>query len=281
MQYRAVRSNQQALGRKVSRCVKITDMQERNILLTAFVLRHHLLGEADKIVVLFSRERGLRRAVAKGVRRPKSTLAGRLEPFIENRVELLKGRSLDKVVQLDTLQRFPAVLTNLDGLASALSASELLLGLLQPDDPHPDVYDIFVELLQLLAPEGPHEILSLIFELQVLAALGYRPSLAACSRCDAALTNPSPGTTWDAPGGGCVCRSCSLQAPTGLRPLSPGAWQLLRRLQHTPLRAAPGVTGDPGVLKQARSLLTAYTAARTERDLKARRMLDWAATPSG
>lgn len=255
-------------------------MHDRHLILTAFVLRHHLLSEADKIVVLFSREKGLRRAVAKGVRRPKSTLAGRLEPFIENRMELLKGRSLDKVVQLDTLQRFPAVLENLDGLATALSAVELLLSLLQPDDPHPAVYDTFVELLHVLGPDCPHEVLALVFELQVLDALGYRPSLSACCRCDQVFLPTAPSRTWDAAGGGCVCRDCCLAAPTGLRPLSPGAWQLLRRLQQTPLRAAKGVKGAPGVLRQARALLTSYTAARTERDLKARRMLDWGAAPS-
>jgi len=250
-------------------------MHERSLILTAFVLRHHLLGEADKIVVMFSRERGLRRAVAKGVRRPKSQLAGRIEPFIENRVELLKGRNLDKIVTLDGLRRFPAIVENLDALAVAMAAQELLLGLLEPDDPHPEVYDAWIELLCALETAGAPDVLWLTFELQVLDALGYRPALSHCSRCAEAFDQIRRASTWDAAGGGCVCQACSVAAPHGLRALSGGAWQLLRRLQQTPLGKAHAVQGAPAVLKQARQALLTYTAARCEREMKAQRMFDW------
>lgn len=253
-------------------------MQERGIVLTGFVLRHHLLGEADKIAVLFTRERGLRRAVAKGVRRPKSALAGRLEPFNENRIELLKGRNLDKIIQLDGHRRFPQILEDLNVMATAMAAMELLLGLLEVDDPHPEVYDAFVELLQALHPGSPCEVLFITFELHLLSALGYRPALAGCCRCDTTFSHSLPATMWDAEGGGTVCAPCSAKSPQGLRRLPLGAWQLLRRLQHTSIQSAQAVRGAPNVLQQARQTLTSYTAARTDRELRARKMFDWAPT---
>ena len=65
----------------------------------AVVLRQHKLGEADRIVTLLTRDHGLVRAVAKGVRRTRSGFGSRLEPFAHIDVQLHPGRNLDIVTQ--------------------------------------------------------------------------------------------------------------------------------------------------------------------------------------
>ncbi|NUP27814.1 MAG: DNA repair protein RecO, partial [Nocardia sp.] len=70
----------------------------------AVVLRQHKLGEADRIVTLLTRQYGLVRAVAKGVRRTKSKFGARLEPFAYVDVQLHPGRSLDIVTQVHTVE---------------------------------------------------------------------------------------------------------------------------------------------------------------------------------
>ena len=68
---------------------------ERTYTTDAIVLRARNLGEADKIFTLFTRSSGKVDAVGKGVRRPKSTLGGRLELLTESTLTLHRGRSLD------------------------------------------------------------------------------------------------------------------------------------------------------------------------------------------
>src|SRR6202008_3785572 len=72
----------------------------------AVVLRQHKLGEADRIVTLLTREHGLVRAVAKGVRRTRSKFGARLEPFAHIDVQLHPGRNLDIVTQVASIDAF-------------------------------------------------------------------------------------------------------------------------------------------------------------------------------
>src|SRR6476659_6677131 len=74
----------------------------------AVVLRQHKLGEADRIVTLLTREHGLVRAVAKGVRRTRSKFGSRLEPFAHIDVQLHPGRNLDIVTQVQAIDAFAA-----------------------------------------------------------------------------------------------------------------------------------------------------------------------------
>jgi len=72
----------------------------------AVVLRQHKLGEADRIITLLTRDHGLVRAVAKGVRRTRSKFGARLEPFAHIDVQLHPGRNLDIVTQVVSLDAF-------------------------------------------------------------------------------------------------------------------------------------------------------------------------------
>ncbi|MEB3195982.1 MAG: DNA repair protein RecO [Candidatus Sericytochromatia bacterium] len=246
-------------------------MKGREQVESAYVLRHHELGEADKIVVLFTRERGLGRAVARAVRKAKSPLAGRLEPFNELELTLVSGRSLQTISHSQTLRRFPHVVSDFDGLAAAMSANELLLSLLETDDPHPDLFDAYGALLALLQPPCRAELLLASFEMQLLTALGYRPELESCIRCGCALDEGEALGGLAVEEGGVACLDCR----DGTRPLSLGAWRLLQALQETPLAASPALRATDDLVIQVRHALKAYTAVRAERDLRAQRMFDW------
>ena len=74
----------------------------------AVVVRQHKLGEADRIITLLTKEHGLVRAVAKGVRRTRSKFGARLEPFAHVDVLLHPGRNLDIVTQVYSLDTRPS-----------------------------------------------------------------------------------------------------------------------------------------------------------------------------
>ncbi len=106
----------------------------------AIVLRQQALGEADRIVTLFTREYGKLRAAAKGIRRPASRLGGRLEPFTHARLLLARGRTLDVIAQAEIVEAFAGVRADLIRSAYAAYVAELVDRGLADRDPHQEVF---------------------------------------------------------------------------------------------------------------------------------------------
>ena len=91
----------------------------------AVVLRRIDFGEADRVLVLFTRERGKLAVVAKGVRRLSSRMAGHLELFTQSELQLAKGANLDVVTQAETRDPFRALREDLtrNGFSQIVSAA--------------------------------------------------------------------------------------------------------------------------------------------------------------
>ncbi|MBV8689102.1 MAG: DNA repair protein RecO [Candidatus Eremiobacteraeota bacterium] len=154
---------------------------------TAIVLRARNLGEADKIYTLFTRERGKVDAVGKGVRRAKSSLAGRLEFMNEVALTLHRGRSLD-VITAAQIERsyFDAIVQPPAFLATSLMG-ELVDAFCEPDLAVPEIFNLLH--LALHAVRQSPDPLALLprFELRLLDALGLAPPTEQCVRCGASL----------------------------------------------------------------------------------------------
>ena len=86
----------------------------------AIVLRQRKLGEADKIVTLFSPQKGKIDAVAKGVRKTRSRISGHVEPLTFGSYLLAEGRDLDIVTQAETVEAFPGLRADLERLGRGL-----------------------------------------------------------------------------------------------------------------------------------------------------------------
>lgn len=251
----------------------------RTTLVTAIVLRHHPMKEADKILVLATREEGLKRVVAKGLRKGTSRVGGRLEPLRESQILLARGRAMDIVTQVDSLRTFAGVSSDYDALAAGLAAAELLLAFLAEGDPQPEIYDLFATLLgELCQQSGQGEaarLLLVVFELQLLVLLGYQPALDACQACDRPLTSPSDAHGLHIKGGGVICSHCQGLVSGRVHRFAPGAWQLLDGLQALALAHWREVVTTPEAVANCLQILAEYLAFRAEKELKAQRMFDW------
>jgi DNA repair protein RecO (recombination protein O) len=213
--------------------------------------------------------------VAKGLRKPKNRIGGRLEPFRENNIMLAKGRSMDVVTQVESLRSFPAIQQDVDLLAAAMSAAELLLAFVEEGAPAPDIYEHYVEFLGLLKPGVEAEVLLTAYELQLLELVGYRPELNYCLNCERELVEAKDVHGLNIEGGGTICTHCAGQTAGRTYRLSPGAWQLLQRLQETPLEACTRFKGTGTLLATCRHALKDYLSFRAERELKAQKMFEW------
>jgi DNA repair protein RecO (recombination protein O) len=170
------------------------------------VMRARNLGEADRIVTLFTEERGKLDAVAKGVRRAKSQVAGKLEFASEAMLGVHRGRSLDVIASAEIACSHWEALVDPGKFAVAHLLVELIDAFCEPDLAMPEVYALLQGALTALARTA--EPLSLVprFELRLLGALGLAPEAETCLRCGGALAGAAAWADLEA--GGLTCARC-------------------------------------------------------------------------
>lgn len=170
------------------------------------------LGEADRIVTFFSRERGLHRAVAKGARKPGTKLAGKSEPLNVNRMLLAKGKNLDIITQCETIESFQRLRRDLERLAYSLYLAELTQVFGQDLTQDCEIYfDKLALFLGLLAESDKSPgLLALEFEFVLLDMIGINPELDYCVGCRDPLTDRSL-KAFNYELGGLVCDTCFLR----------------------------------------------------------------------
>jgi DNA repair protein RecO (recombination protein O) len=168
------------------------------------VLRTWKLGEADRIVSIITRENGKVRAVAKGVRKPSSRFGARLEPTCHLSLQLYRGRGdLDTVTQVETVDRFPTLRTDLERWARASAMLEAVEQMSPEREPNERLFDMLVRALRTLTEsESPLVVAS--FFLKVLALEGFEPVVDVCVGCG----DEGPLVAFDVGEGGTVCGSC-------------------------------------------------------------------------
>ena len=176
------------------------------------MLRARPLGEADRVFTLLTRERGKVDAVAKGVRRPRSAMGGRLEPLAEVRVALHKGRSLDVIVEARTVASYWTGLARPDALATASLFAETIDLFCEHDLPLPEIYALLAGAIRAVAASTAPATLVPRFQLRLLHALGLAPADDVCVRCGQGF-DPSTGSgralAWlDLDAGGLGCERC-------------------------------------------------------------------------
>lgn len=171
------------------------------------VLRTHKLGEADRIITLLTRRNGRVRAVAKGVRRTKSRFGARLEPFTHVDLQIYAGRSLDVIVQAETVrpygEPFAADYPRYTAGTAMLETAERLT----PVEKEPALrqFLLLVGGLRTLGDlaHDPRMVLD-AYLLRSLAVAGYAPSLEECARCG----DQGDIRSFAIAAGGVVCGSC-------------------------------------------------------------------------
>src|SRR5919112_5198946 len=200
----------------------------------AIVLRSIRYGEADRILHLYSRERGRIGAVAKGVRRPKSRFGGRLEPLFRVSLVLHEGRGeLYTVTSAQTVHAHAALREGHAALARATEACEAVLRLFDSAEPNVPAYNLLCHELALLdaSPDSAGRAQALAFRVKLLLAAGFVPELGSCASCG----EREHLGAFSAGAGGVVCAACE----AGSFPLDSQAHEFLVGALARPLAEVP------------------------------------------
>jgi DNA repair protein RecO (recombination protein O) len=177
----------------------------------AIVLRSMRYGETDRILHLFTPDRGRISAIAKGVRRAKSRFGGRMEPYFRLQLVLYQGRSdLFTVTSAETLAGHPRLREDGGALDGAARACDAVARMFDDHDPHRGVYHLLANQLSLLDAEPARATRgnALAFRLKLLLAAGFAPQLAACAGCG----ESEHLVGFSGAAGGVVCAACEASA---------------------------------------------------------------------
>ena len=211
----------------------------------AIVLRSIRYGEADRILHLYSRQRGRVGAIAKGARKPRSRFGGRLEPFFRLDLVLHEGRSdLLTVTSVSTLDGYSRLRSSGPALSAGARACDAVLRLLDSAEPNQPAYNLLCRYLALLddpeQPRGAELAAALSFRLKLALTAGFAPELASCASCGEA----DHLVGFSGAAGGVVCASCE----AGSFELSEEAHAFMVEALAQPLADAPAA--EPLALRQ-------------------------------
>ena len=200
----------------------------------ALVIGSMRYGEADRIVTFYTRDRGRLSGIAKGVRRTKSKVGGRLEPFSLVRASLYAGRGLYTVVGVDTLRTFQGVRDELFRMEEGARLFLAVRHLFPVEEKSPPAFNLLVRgVARLAEAQDPATAAGIVLatRLKLLALLGYAPEMSHCALCGA----DGPLYGFSAGQGGVICHTCSDDLSLACFPLSLGAVSTLRTLLGNPL----------------------------------------------
>ena len=219
----------------------------------AVVLRSLRFGEADRVLHLYTLDRGRVGAVAKGVRKTKSRFGARLEPLSHVELLLHEGAGeLQTITGVELIRSHRAARENPHRLAVGLVGLEAMLRLFSEQERNPRAFEALTRFLDVLddASVGRDHVLDplgLAFQLKLLWLSGYLPYLRGCAECGA----EHPLVAYSPRAGGAVCRGCA----EGAQPLSTDGLRGIEGLLRRPLADAHDAGLTPHAARDALSLV--------------------------
>jgi len=237
----------------------------------AIIIKRIKLGEADRILTLYTPELGKLKAVAKGTRRPQSKLGGHVELLTHSRLMLARGRNLDIITQAQTINNFLPIKDNLERISRGLYIAELVDSFTGEHSEDRRLFDLVLEVLQQLSQFNDFELVLRYFELHLLDHLGYRPQLQQCTECNLSL---KPEANFFSPNhGGVLCHNCGFHEPAA-HPISLNALKVLRLWQNCDYATARRVKISPELATELEQIMREYIKYLLDKQLKSTAWLD-------
>jgi DNA repair protein RecO (recombination protein O) len=183
----------------------------------AIILKTYPLGEADRIVAFFSRDRGKMRGVANGARRMKNRFGASLEPLAHSRIQFFEkeNRDLVRIQSADLLDSPMKVFQDYDRAVCAGHVIDLVDRFLPDHEPQDAVFRLVRMTVRALEQGCAVEFAACYFEVWMLRLAGVFPDLFICSVCAAKIE--MQGERSFAPGlQAVICQNCDRGTATGI-----------------------------------------------------------------
>lgn len=197
-------------------------------------------SETSQVATFFARQTGKIGVIAKGSKRPKSAFGGPIEVFAFGEI-VFSDTTRDKLATLTEFQQQPSLTyppRDLFALNCFLFSAELLNGMIDDYDPHPKLFENFLQFLHDAGQDQDRRgllALLFLFQLGLLSEVGLQPVLSHCANCKSqdAIRGSRPETYFSSLANGLVCRDCEPNFPDKIR-LSRDAAACLTSLKQIP-----------------------------------------------
>lgn len=203
----------------------------------ALVLGRRSLGEADRLVTLFTREAGLMRVLAKGVRKIPSRRGGHLEPFTKILAIVNASRDWQYLAHVETLDYLPRLQADAASLEAAEQLGRLLLAVIGEGEANAALFD-HLEFVWRELPErafAKRVLMEITTAMIILLAAGVGPNLSACQRCGRSM--PEDALVLDGEEGGWHCLTCHGALSGARMSLPPRLLKVLQYVLASPVQA--------------------------------------------
>lgn len=240
---------------------------------SAIILRTYDFKESDKIVVLYSKEHGIIRAIAKAVKKPKSKMSGMISPLIAADIILNEGRNLHVIQQCDVIDFFKNLKTCLKKITIASYYLELLMAFGLENDPQAETYYnfLFEGLKKLENPDNEFliELLLISFEFEMISMAGYAPLLSTCSSCGKHLSQRE-NIWFNKPSAYLYCDKC-YNVRNSLVPLDKTSYKILLNLTNNFLSLKDIASEE---LVKVHDILFEYISQKSHYKLKTPKLIE-------
>ena len=182
-----------------------------NYVTEAINLKSYNLNDADKIIVMYSKDNGLIKGVAKGIKKPKSKLGARMDLLVANSLQLLKGRSMDTIVQAQTVNNFKKSREDFDKLMLSSYVSELVMNFGEGSESvSEEIYELLYKALNRISDstDKKEALIAVIkFQLKILLIMGFCVELDTCLCCREQVLDED--MFFSSKMGGIICKECN------------------------------------------------------------------------
>jgi DNA repair protein RecO (recombination protein O) len=243
---------------------KMSPREIRSYRSQAIILGHKDYGEADRILKVFTFEKGKITAIAKGVRRIRSRKAGHLEPFTRVTLLLAKGRNMDIVTQAETVDNYPGLRMDLQRVGYASYVIEVLDRFTYEEGQNIGIFRLLANTLKRLESHPTPTTVVHYYELRLLDLVGFRPQLFECVDCGKPIR--AEDQYFSPLAGGVACPRCGKARPEAW-PVSQDTLRYFRHLQRSTWDQVEELTIPESVEPVLGDLIQRYISYILERKL--------------
>lgn len=252
----------------------------------AIVIRAFPLRETHKIITFYTPDFGKIKAVAYGVKSPKSKLSGRLE--LLNHGMLLfnyrENRDLQNLTSFDLIEGFDGIRDDFSRITYGCYFAELVDAIASEGDANPEIFALLRNTYQVLVDTDDVPLLARVFEIKFLDLAGYAPQLSHCTHCGSVPT-PVPAKTshvtptsslvmqFSVRHGGLLCGKCQ-HRDTSAFTIAPGSCELLKTLRKSELGKLNRMRASKRNHREMKLMLISFIQYHTERSLKSLKFIE-------
>jgi len=236
------------------------------------VIKRTDFSEADRILTVFTKDRGKISALAKGVKKVTSRKSGHIELLNHSLFFIAEGKSLDILTEVETIDPFQGIKGGLEKSSLGYYMAEFINEFVKEGQVNYPLFRLFLMALSFLndAEEERGSLLVRAFELKALSELGFAPEMRRCVLCGEPLTW-SGRNGFSPEDGGVVCAHCTSGREF---PLEKKTLGLLRKMTVSSWRRIGRLTLSEVSVRKIQELMQSYIEYVLEKRLKSTELLE-------